>query len=389
MNERSAPRPMAGSRENTGVSIVHVEGASALRIFIHLSANLPDRRANYVPPVWADEEAFHDPERNTALRDCSFIRLLAYRDGSAVGRVMGLVHHAYNRLHGERSARFHQLDAVNDPAVVRALLQAVEQWASGLGMDRVVGPFGLSDKDPQGFQVQGFEHLPVLATPTNPPHLPEILSALGYAPFFDALSYRLPIPDELPEIYFRIAQRVTDQGHFHLVPITSKRALRPWVLPVLRLVNMAYADLYGFIPMTELEMKHLADQYMVLLDPRLVKLVVDQHDEPMAFVVAMPDMSEGLQQARGRIWPFGWWHILRSMRRSRQLDLFLGAVHPSVQGRGLTCLLGVELMAEARRRGMEVMDSHLVLESNVRMRAELERLGASIYKRYRVFQRTL
>jgi len=256
-------------------------------------------------------------------------------------------------------------------------------------MDRIVGPFGLSDKDPQGFQVQGFEHLPVLATPTNPPHLPEILSALGYAPFFDALSYRLPIPDELPEIYFRIAQRVTDQGHFHLVPITSKRALRPWVLPVLRLVNMAYADLYGFIPMTELEMKHLADQYMVLLDPRLVKLVVDQHDEPMAFVVAMPDMSEGLQQARGRIWPFGWWHILRSMRRSRQLDLFLGAVHPSVQGRGLTCLLGVELMAEARRRGMEVMDSHLVLESNVRMRAELERLGASIYKRYRVFQRTL
>ncbi len=371
------------------MSIVHVEGASALRIFIHLSANLPDRRANYVPPVWADEEAFHDPERNTALRDCSFIRLLAYRDGSAVGRVMGLVHHAYNRLHGERSARFHQLDAVNDPAVVRALLQAVEQWASGLGMDRVVGPFGLSDKDPQGFQVQGFEHLPVLATPTNPPHLPEILSALGYAPFFDALSYRLPIPDELPEIYFRIAQRVTDQGHFHLVPITSKRALRPWVLPVLRLVNMAYADLYGFIPMTELEMKHLADQYMALLDPRLVKLVVDQHDEPMAFVVAMPDMSEGLQQARGRIWPFGWWHILRSMRRSRQLDLFLGAVHPSVQGRGLTCLLGVELMAEARRRGMEVMDSHLVLESNVRMRAELERLGASTYKRYRVFQRTL
>jgi GNAT superfamily N-acetyltransferase len=367
-------RPIAGSRE--------------LELFIALPLHLSDRRPNQVPPLLADERELHDIQRNLSAQGCEVAHWFAEREGRIVGRVMGIVHGPYNRRHGERTARFFQLDAESDPSVVRALLDQVETWARERGMTRIIGPYGFSDKDPQGLQVEGFEHLPVLATPTNAAHLPKAVEACGYLPFADALSYRLDMPAQLPDIHERIAERVLRNGRFRVVELRSKRDLRPWILPVLRLVNDTYSDLLGFAPMSEAEMRKLAGQYMPVLDPALVKIVAEGK-EPVAFVVAMPDMSEGLQRAKGRIFPFGWWHIMQAMKRSKQLDLFLGAVRRDLQGMGLTCVLARELFREGRARGMTHLDSHLVLENNVRMRAELERLGGEIWKRYRVYVKEL
>jgi GNAT superfamily N-acetyltransferase len=360
-----------------------------LKTFIRLPSRLPDRRSNYVPPLWRDEDAYHDPDRNVAAANCRIVRFLAEDQGRVLGRVMGIVHDAYGALHGERTVRFSQLDCVPDASVAKALLGAVEDWGRSLGMDRIIGPFGFSDKDPQGMQVEGFEHLPVLATATNPAYLPGLVEEQGYAKLTDAVVYRLDIPHELPAAYRRISGRLLGRGRFRLVPLQTKRELKPWVLPVLRLVNGTYNDLLGFIPMTEAEMRDLAAHYIPVLDPKLVKLVIDERGEPAAFVVALPDMSEGLVRAGGRLFPFGFLHILLAMRRSRQLDLLLGAVERKYQGLGLTCVLGVALLAEARDRGMTCLDSHLILETNLRMRAELERLGATVWKRYRIYQKPL
>jgi hypothetical protein len=370
------------------ITVRPIKGAKELERFITLPLHLADRRPNHVPPLLTDERELQDPDRNLSAQGCEVAHWLAERDGRIVGRVMGIIHGPYNRRHDERTARFFQLDAVHDPAVVRALLHQVEIWARERGMDRIIGPYGFSDKDPQGFQVEGFQHLPVLATPTNAEHLPKATEACGYRLLADALSYRLDLPAHVPETYDRIADRVLRSGRFHVVDLRSKRDLRPWILPVLRLVNDTYGDLLGFAPMCEAEMRKLAGQYMPVLDPGLVKIVAEGQ-EPVAFVVAMPDMSEGLQHAKGRLFPFGWWHIMRAMKRSEQLDLFLGAVRKDLQGIGLTCVLGRELFREGRARGMTHLDSHLVLENNTRMRAELERLGGVIWKRYRVYVKEL
>lgn len=380
------------AREQQPPAEVHVEevrGAKDLHRYIHLPEKLPGQRPNYVPPVWAEERAFHDPRRNAALKDCDTVRYLAWRDGQCVGRVMGIVHHKHNKEHGERTARFYQLDMIDDPQVGSALLAAVESWARGMAMARIIGPFGFSDKDPQGAQVEGFEHLPVVATPTNPDFLPRHIEGAGYVKLSDAVAYNTPISERLPEVYHRIAMRLEASGEFRSVPIRSRRVLKRWVVPVLRLVNETYKDLLGFSPMSEAEMKKLAGQYMPVLDPDLVKVLVDRGNKPVAFVVAIPDMSQGLQRAKGRLVPFGFIHVLRCMRRSKQLDLLLGAVLPHLQGRGLTCLLANELLGTARAKGFTHMDSHLVLETNHRMRAEVERLGGTVWKRYRVYEKDL
>ncbi|MBL8002478.1 MAG: hypothetical protein JNL05_10995 [Flavobacteriales bacterium] len=360
-----------------------------LERFIRLPSRLPGRRPNYVAPLWAEERAWHDPERNPGLRAVKVVRYMAWRDKVPVGRILGLVHAPYNELHQERTVRFHQLDAVDDPEVVAALLDRVERWGAEQGMDRVMGPFGLSDKDPQGLQVEGFEHTPVVATPTNPAYLPALVERCGYRKHADCLSYRVEVPDKVPERYSRVARHVLSSEGLRVVPLRSRRDIKRWIVPVLDLVNQTYNELLGFIPMREDEMHKLAAAYVPLLDPELVVVVADEADVPMAFVVALPDPSEGLRKAGGSLFPFGFVHVLRAMRNTRQLDLLLGAVRRDMQGRGLTGALGMHLLEVAIRRGFKVMDSHLVLETNTAMRAQLERLGGQVYKRYRVYGKDL
>ncbi|MCC7501411.1 MAG: hypothetical protein IT229_02710 [Flavobacteriales bacterium] len=372
-----------------GIEVFPVRTQAELRAFIRLPAVLPGRRPNYVPPIWGEERRWHDPEKNPALRDQSSIRFLARSNGQLVGRIMGLVHRGYNASHNERTARFYQLDAVDDQEVVRVLLSKAEVWAREQGMDRIIGPFGLSDKDPQGLQVEGFEHLPVIATPTNPAYLPLLVEACGYAKHADCVAYRLAVPNTVPERYERVALHVLRSEGLTVKTFKDRGALKRWIVPVLELVNNTYTDLLGFVPMSRAEMQKLATDYLPLLDPELVVVVVDLHEVPVAFVVAVPDLSPGLQRAKGRLFPFGFLHILRSIRSSKQLDLLLGAVRQDLQGRGLTGALGVHLFGVARRRGFTIIDSHLVLESNQKMRAQMERLGGESYKRFRIYGKAL
>lgn len=371
------------------IQVSVVSGAAEMRSYLRLSRDLPDQRPNRVPLLRMDEREFHDPKRNPQLVHCEVRYWLARRDGVPVGRVMGIIHRQHNQARGELTARFYDLVCIRDRDTVLALLAAVEQWARSAGMDRIIGPFGFSDKDPQGMQIEGFEQLPVIATPINPEWLPPLVEAYGYAPFEDMVSYRMDIPAQLPEVYHAIGERCLRNHGLHRVPLRSKRELKPWVVPVLRLVNATYGELLGFTPMSEAEMRALAAKYMFILDPQLVHLIADAHNEPVAFVIASPDMSEGFVRANGSIFPLGWWHILHAMKRSKQLDLLLGAVRPDLQGKGLTAALGVSLFAAARARGLTHLDSHLIMERNTRMRAELERLGAVVWKRYRVYQREL
>lgn len=371
------------------IEVRRVEGARALSRFIELPFSIPDQRPNGVPPLIMDERELHDPAKNPQLAACAVERWIAWRGGRPVGRIMGIVHQGYNARRAERTARFFQLASVRDQHVVHGLIGVVEDWAREQGMDRMIGPFGFSDKDPQGLQVEGFEHLPVIATPSDPSWLPAMVEACGYAPFEGMVSYRMDIPAHLPESYSAIADRCLHGLGLHRVPIHSKRALKPWVVPVLRLVNASYGDLLGFMPMSEPEMHALAKKYMFILDPRLVHLIADAKGDPVAFVIASPDMSEGLRKAKGRLFPLGFLHILRAMKRSRQLDLLLGAVRPDLQGRGLTAALGITLFDVARQRGFTHLDSHLVMERNTRMRSELERLGGAVWKRYQVYAKEL
>jgi hypothetical protein len=344
---------------------------------------------NFVPPLIKDERRFYDKRYNTPLQHNPTILVLAYVNGRCVGRIMGILPQQYNAQKNVKTVRFFNIDCINDASVCKALISFVENWALQNRMTKVIGPFGFSDKDPQGAQIEGFEHLPVIATPVNPDYLPLLIEQCGYTKETDCVSYCLKIPDKFPDFYNRIYHRVLQKSNLHLVEFSKRSELKPYIIPVFELINVAYKDIFGFMPMHRAEMDYLASQYLPVLNPEFVKCIVKDKRELVAFVIAMPDMSEGLKKANGKLFPFGFVHILRAMKQTRQLDLLLGAIRPDCQGLGLTTALGIRLMDSARKHGLQYLDSHLILETNTRMRAELERLGAKVWKRYRIYVKNL
>lgn len=371
------------------VQVLPVRTSRQQKEFLYLPERLPNGRPSYVPPIWMDEKSFYSTAKNPAYAVCRTERWLAYRGDSLVGRIMGIIHDEYNEREGEKTARFYALECINDQEVAHKLLSAAESWARENGMNRIIGPFGFSDKDPEGLQIEGLEYRPVISTANNAAYLEKLVVNESYEKLTDCVVYRLDVPATTPAIFIRAARLVSLKMNVQQHNFTSTRQLKPYVIPIFRLINETYKDLLGFVPLTDQEMKKLANQYLPLLDPHFVKAITDERNNLIAFIVAVPDFSEGLKKAKGKLFPFGFIRLFASMKKTQQLNMLLGAVHPDYQGKGLTALLGIDLFDAARKRKFTFCDSHLILETNTKMRGEMERIGGKVYKRYRIYQKTL
>ncbi|MHB8095610.1 MAG: hypothetical protein ACYDH0_11785 [Candidatus Aminicenantales bacterium] len=372
------------------LDIREVKDRKDLRTFIHLPAAVHRGHSKWVPPIYMDEWSYFDAKKNKAFGYCDTLLLLAFSGSECVGRVMGIINSRYNKHRNEKTARFGFLETRKDPEIVHALLGRIEAWAREAGMTRVVGPYGFSDQDPEGFMIEGFEHGATIATLYNYDWMPGLVEREGYVKDVDYFVYKLAVPKEMPEFYQRIYERAKKKGNFEVVEFTSKKQFKPWIHPILHLMNECYMqnNIYGYAPLDDKEMDDLAKKYMPILDPRFVK-VVAREGETVAFVIAMPDMTAGIRKARGRLFPFGVLMILRAAKKTKQLDLLLGAVKEKYRGMGLDVMMGVKMIQSAQQAGFERIDTHHEMETNVKVRAEMERMGGEVYKKYRVFQKTL
>jgi GNAT superfamily N-acetyltransferase len=372
------------------IEIRRVTTRSDFRHFIYLPEKIHRNHANWVHPIYLDDQEYFDARKNKAFTYSDTILLLAWRGNVPVGRIMGIIVRPYNELHGERHARFAWMETENDPEVYAALMQAVEQWGREKGMTHLVGPLAFSDKDPQGFLVEGFDEPVVIASNCNFPYMVELTENYGFAVKENLVVYKVPVPEELPPIIAKIEERHRrNESGLRVVEFTSRRKVRPYIHKVLGLVNQTFTEIYGFWPYTVKEMDDFANRFLYLINPRYIKVVVNRADEAIAFIVGMDDLSEGIRRARGRLIPFGWIHLLRAARRSKQLNLLLGAIRPDYQGRGLDMLMGGKLLESARKAGKATMDSHLELKQNLKVRAEMERNGGKVYKRFRIYMKNL
>ena len=229
----------------------------------------------------------------------------------------------------------------------------------------------------------------VITTNCNFHWLPDMVRDNGYEKDVDLVVYKVDIPDKVPEIYERIAERVLSRNNLLVREFRRKKELKPVIRPVLGLMNDTFEEIYGFDRLTEKEMDDFAARYIPLLDPRLIKVVETPDRQPVAFIIGMPDLSEGIIKSKGYLFPFGILKILLSGRRTKQLNLMLGAVHKDYRNHGLDALMACRMLESANKAGLEFIDSHLELEDNRNVRAEMERFGGKVYKRYRIFGKSL
>lgn len=372
------------------IRIYPVLSKSDLRKFIHLPAKIHKNHSNWVPPIYLDEWQFFNPKKNRTFNYCDTILLLASHNGEVAGRIMGIINHKYNQAKNENNARFCFLETFNHFEVAQALLKSVEDWAKEKGAVKMVGPLGFSDKDPQGLLIEGFNEPNVIASNCNFPYLPEHVEKSGYSKEIDLVVYKVNVPEQIPVFYSRILERtLRNNKGLKVINFATRKQIKPYIKPVLSLMNETFKEIYGFAPLDEQEMKEFATRYLPVLDPHFIKVVENENKNVIAFILGMPDISDGIRKCKGHILPFGIFQIFKSQKKTKQLNLLLGAIQEHYRNKGVDTLMGVKMLEEAQKVGLKYLDSHLELENNLKMRAEMEKMGGVVYKRYRIFNKVL
>jgi GNAT superfamily N-acetyltransferase len=333
------------------------------------------------------------PDKNAAFEFCEAEYFLAYKEGKVVGRVAAIINHRANDTWKKREVRFGWIDFIDDPEVSRALLLTVENWGRQKGMTSIVGPLGFTDMDAEGMLVEGFDQLSTMATIYNYPYYPEHMQRLGYQKDADWVEYKLFVPEQMPEKYRRVSEIILKKFNLKIKKLKNRKEIREgnYGQRIFDLINESYAPLYGYSQMTQGQIDQYVKTYLNVLDLRMVTLVEDEAGELVAVGISMASLSEALQKAKGKLLPFGWFHLLKALfiKRPKVLDLLLVAVKPEYQSKGVNALLFYDLIPIYQQMGFEYGESNPELELNKKVQAQWDYLETEQHKRRRAFRKDL
>lgn len=371
------------------ITIKEVTTKKDLKKFIYLPEKIHyPHHKNWIHPLYMDEKNFFNRKKNPAFQSNETVLFLAYKNKQAVGRVMGIIPREFNQKNNVHTARFCYFETYEDKEVFDALLNAVENWAKEHQADTLIGPMGFSDKEPQGFLTAGFDEPTMMVTNCSFEYMKTFIEQNSFQPFVELTQYDVPLTPDILNRYKRFTERVQNNLKVNILEFTKTKQIKPYVKGVFDLINTTYTDIYGFTKVTKAEADEFANRFLPLLNPKLVKIITDQNNQVIAFVVAMPNLGPAIRKAKGRLFPLGWFHILKENRKSKRLVLLLGGVQNEMQHKGLDAVLAVKLISAALNLGFTMMDSHLIMKENHKMRREIERLeNHKLYKEYSIFRK--
>ncbi len=364
---------------------------SALRKFTQFQVDLYDGNPYYVPPLISDDVRTLSPDENPAFDFCEAAYFMAYRDGKPVGRIAGIINHQVNADAKKRNARFGFVDFIDDHEVSEALFKAVEDWARSRGMKRLIGPLGFTDLDHEGMLVEGFRELSTMATIYNYPYYPEHLERLGFRKESDWVEFIMDVPDAIPDKYARIADIVRKKYGLRNITFTSRKRIKDeYGRALFHLINEAYDGLYEYSRLSERQIDYYISLYLNLLNLDLVSLVVDGNDQLVGVGISMPSMSRALQKSKGKMMPFGWYHLLKGLKgKNDRVDLMLVAVKPEYQNKGVNALLFTDLIPKYIRLGYKWAESNPEMETNGKVQSQWDYFKNRQHRRRRSFEKNL
>ncbi|YCM44566.1 hypothetical protein V2O64_00845 [Verrucomicrobiaceae bacterium 227] len=377
--------------EENIITIEALTGAKKdLRRFVRFQFELYEGDPLWVPPLIRDELKSLNVATNPGLEDCELRLWLAIRGSICVGRIAGVINHRDNELRDLHAARFCLLDFVDDAEVARSLLETVETWAKGKGMNLLEGPLGLTTFERSAVLVDGFDRLPTVASSYNFPYYAAHIAACGFAKEVDYLEHRFQLPPELDPKYRKVARYVLKKKGLRLLAKKSSRELQPLGREILQLINAAYSHLYEFTPMSDREIDALIKKFFNFIDPRFIKLVVDEHGAIVAVGVAMPSWSGLMQKLRGQLWRLLFVRPRKELKGSSDtLDLYLVAVAPELRNAGLHAIIMQEMHQSAVAAGFKWVETNGELETNTQVLSLWKDIDHETHKRRRIYSKKL
>ncbi|MBR4380685.1 MAG: N-acetyltransferase [Bacteroidaceae bacterium] len=373
------------------IQIKKVETKAELKKFIRFNYEMYKDNPYSVPDLYEDMLNTFDRKKNGAFEFCEADYFLAYKDGKLVGRVAAIINHKANKTWNTQNVRFGWIDFIDDPEVSDALIRTVEQWGKERGMTHIQGPLGFTDMDAEGMLVEGFDQLGTMATIYNYPYYPQHMERMGFQKEADWIEMKLYMPEDgqVPEKHRRISEMVMKRYNLRIKKYTSSKKIREeYGEAIFELINEAFAPLYGYSALSPRQIKQYIDMYLPIVDLRMITLIIDENDNLVGAGLSMPSLSRALQKAKGKLFPFGWYHLAKVLYLHHYgdcLDLLLVGVKPEYQNKGVNALLFYDLIPAYAKLGFKYAESNVELETNDKVQAQWSYFNHEVHKRRRAF----
>ncbi len=380
----------------SSVQIKRVETKKDLKDFIEFHYDLYEGDQYDAPNLYSDELKTLSRDKNAAFDFCEAEYFLALKEGKVVGRVAAIINNKANEKWEKKDVRFGWIDFIDDIEVSKALLKAVEDYGKEKGMTSIVGPLGFTDMDPEGMLTWGFDQLGTMATIYNYDYYPKHMEKLGgWEKDNDYVEYRLDVPETAPEKYTKIAEMVEKRYNLHARKLTKKEIFEGgYGKKLFDLINVTYSHLYGFSELSERQIDQYVKMYFPLADLDLITVVEDgnKDNQLVGLAITIPSLTRALQKChRGRLFPFGWWHLLRAIKfhKTEVVDLLLIGVLPEYRSKGANSLVFADLIPRYVKYGFKWGETHVEMETNESVQSQWGPLDPTMHKKRRCYRKAI
>jgi len=372
------------------LTISEVETKTDLKKFIRFGINLYKDCEFAAPPLLMDDLLNLTKGKNPALDFCEVAFFLAYREDKIVGRIAAIINPVSNTTWNQKNARFGWVDFIDDTEVSALLFDTASAWAKNNGMTAIHGPLGFTDFDHEGLLIEGYDKLGTLATIYNYPYYPKHFEQYGFTKDIDYKEYLITVPEIFPEKYFRVAEIVKQKYNLKSLYFKSRKELVDnYSLKIFYLLNLCYSHLYGFTKLNEKQIAFYIKLYFSFFRLDTISIVVDEKDDVIALGIAMPSFTKALQKAKGNLLPFGWLYMLKALKKNDLVDLYLMAVHPDYQSKGVNSIMFADIMPNSAKNGYKFAESNPELETNTKMSSQWGSFEYVNHKRRRIYTKNI
>lgn len=368
------------------VELREVRSNKDLKKFVLFPHSLYKNHKYWIPPLIKSEMNTLRQDKNPAFDHCEAKYVLAYKNGKLVGRIAGIINRRFIEKWKKKNARFCWIDFIDDMEVSGALLNNIEQWALSMGMESITGPLGfVSSMDPRGILCEGFNEMPTISSVYNFEYYPKHFEAHGFNKETDYVEYEVKAPASIPEKAIKIRNLIIKRYKLKLLEVKKTKDMLPYGTQLFEVLNAAFEPLFGFVPLTDKQIGHFVKQYFSFIKPEYTTAVLDENDRLVGFQISMPSLSLAFQKAKGRLFPFGIFHIARAMKKPDRIDILLVGVHPEYQNKGVNSIFMTDLTQFCINKGIIWAESNGELEENEKVQNFWRYYDARQHKRTRIY----
>lgn len=360
-----------------------------MKDYVLFSFELFKNNPNWIPPIISEELETFDKTKNPAFQTAEAHFYLAYKNNKIVGKLAAIINWDEVNILGKSKVRFGWFDVIDDIEVTKALLEKVYDLGNKHNLEMVEGPIGFSNLDKVGVLVEGFDKIGNMVTWYSMPYYKDHFEKLGFTKEKEYIESDFSFHGINPEPFQKASELIKKRYDLKPLNFTKTKDLMPYVDKMFDLFNETYSKLQSFVAINEVQKEYFKKKYISFINPEFIKFIVDKDDNMIAFAIVMPGFSEALKKANGKLFPFGFYHLLKAKRNSKEAVFYLIGITPEYQSKGVTAIIFDEYYKVCLAKGIETLVRTPELEENHAIHNLWKHFNSKITKRRRTYSKKL